>query len=103
MLVKGEYLDSLKINPMTPTVCDYKVASANGSAYNTPPCWNIYMCGLFFRHMLDKGGLEYYTTLSAEKSTMLYQYIDSTGGYYHCPISVDARSRMNVVFVLKTP
>lgn len=101
VLVKGEYLDTLQINPQTPTVCSYKVASANGSSYNTPPCWNIYMCGLFFKHMLAQGGLEYYTKLSADKSRMLYDYIDSTAGFYNCPITLDARSRMNVVFVLQ--
>ena len=29
---------------------DYKVME--GSLYNTPPCWSIYVCGLVFKHML---------------------------------------------------
>ena len=36
---------------------DYKVASENGSMYNTPPCWTIYMCGLVFKYLLKNGGL----------------------------------------------
>ena len=36
--------------PETPAVLDYKVME--GSMYNTPPCWSIYVCGLVFKHML---------------------------------------------------
>ena len=28
-----------------------------GSLYNTPPCWSIYVCGLVFKHLLGAGGL----------------------------------------------
>ena len=34
---------------------DYKVME--GSLYNTPPCWSIYVCGLVFKHLLAAGGL----------------------------------------------
>jgi phosphoserine aminotransferase len=37
-----------------------------------------------------------------EKARILYDAIDSSGGYYNCPVDRDARSRMNVVFRLKT-
>ena len=40
----------------TPGVLDYK--TMEGSVYNTPPCWSIYMCGLVFKHFLSLGGLE---------------------------------------------
>ena len=36
--------------PETPAVLDYQVME--GSMYNTPPSWSIYMCGLVFKHML---------------------------------------------------
>ena len=35
---------------------DYKVME--GSLYNTPPCWSIYVCGLVFKHLLAAGGLK---------------------------------------------
>lgn len=41
---------SLRCRPETPAVLDYKVME--GSLYNTPPCWSIYVCGLVFKHML---------------------------------------------------
>ncbi len=34
---------------------DYKIME--GSLYNTPPCWSIYVCGLVFKHLLAAGGL----------------------------------------------
>lgn len=39
----------------TPVTLDYKVME--GSLYNTPPCWSIYVCGLVFKHLLAAGGL----------------------------------------------
>ena len=90
-------------HPMTPTQCSYRVAVDNQSLYNTPPCFNIYMCGLFFKYMLKAGGLSYWTNLSQQKSTLLYSLIDSSNKFYKCPIAVQARSRMNITFVLPTP
>lgn len=37
---------------------NYTVAAENGSMYNTPPCWPIYVCGLVFQHLLKLGGLD---------------------------------------------
>ena len=37
---------------------DWAVAAGDGSMYNTPPCWAIYMCGLVFAKMLRDGGLD---------------------------------------------
>ncbi len=42
--------------PETPVTLDYKVME--GSLYNTPPCWSIYVCGLVFKHLLAAGGLK---------------------------------------------
>lgn len=36
---------------------NYAIAAENGSMYNTPPCWPIYICGLVFKHLLKLGGL----------------------------------------------
>ena len=41
--------------PDTPVTLNYK--EMEGSMYNTPPCWSIYVCGLVFKHLLGAGGL----------------------------------------------
>mgnify|MGYP001810725856 FL=1 len=43
--------------PSCPTMLNYNIAAENGSMYNTPPCWPIYICGLVFKHLLKLGGL----------------------------------------------
>ena len=42
----------------TPATLDYKIMADNGSIYNTPPCYSIYMANLVFEWILDMGGLE---------------------------------------------
>ena len=44
------------VMPFTPTMMKYKTHADNKSLYNTPPCWNIYICGLVFKWLLKLGG-----------------------------------------------
>jgi phosphoserine aminotransferase len=46
------------------------------------------------------GGLAGMQKINEEKARALYEAIDSSGGYYNCPVDKEARSRMNVVFRL---
>ncbi|MFM9597686.1 aminotransferase class V-fold PLP-dependent enzyme, partial [Streptomyces scabiei] len=63
-------------------VLDYRVIAENGSMYNTPPCWSIYMCGLVYKHYIKDGGLEGAQARSEKKSSIIYDAIDSSGGFY---------------------
>ena len=49
---------------------------------------------------LGPGGLQGLQKINEEKARVLYDAIDSSGGFYSCPVDKDARSRMNVVFRL---
>ena len=83
----------------TPILCDWDLFSnAQNTFLNTPPCWTIYMCGLNFQYMLQKGGLEFYEKETAEKAKMLYEYMDSTEGYYINDVDPTYRSRVNIPF-----
>lgn len=42
----------------TPTYLNYRVHGENGSMYNTPPCFSIYMAGEVFKDLKARGGLE---------------------------------------------
>ena len=85
--------------PICPTMLDYKVMADNGSMYNTPPCWCIYMAGLVAEWIEeDMGGLCGMKEYNQEKAAILYNYLDSQD-YYHSPVSKTARSMMNVTFV----
>jgi len=88
--------------PGTPTMFDYKVHADNESMYNTPPTFAIYMAGLVFKWLKDKGGLAEMERINIAKAKRLYDYLDSTD-FYHSPVAPENRSRMNVPFTLKDP
>ena len=81
-----------------PTMLDWKVMADNGSMYNTPPCYSIYMAGLVFEWILDMGGLEAVKEMNEKKAALLYNYLDSQD-YYIAPVKKECRSMMNVTFV----
>ena len=87
--------------PQTPTMLDYKVHADNGSMYNTPPTYAIYMAGLVFQWLKKQGGITAMEQKNIEKAKLLYDAIDASNGFYHCPVTPADRSRMNVPFTLK--
>ncbi|MFW5432099.1 MAG: 3-phosphoserine/phosphohydroxythreonine transaminase [Methylophilaceae bacterium] len=86
--------------PNTPSMYDYKVHADNNSMYNTPPTFAIYVAGLVFKMLKAKGGLVAMEKTNIIKSSLLYDYLDSTD-FYHCPTAPENRSRMNIPFTLK--
>eukprot|EP01017_Pseudomicrothorax_dubius_P045115 TRINITY_DN7748_c0_g1_i1.p1 TRINITY_DN7748_c0_g1~~TRINITY_DN7748_c0_g1_i1.p1 ORF type:complete len:383 (-),score=112.95 TRINITY_DN7748_c0_g1_i1:87-1235(-) len=90
-----------EVPPFTPTMCNLKVQADNNSLYNTGPTYGIYLCGLYFEYLLEKGGLEFWAKQSEEKSKLLYDVIDGSNGFYSNNIDKAFRSRMNVVFRIK--
>ncbi|RAL52591.1 hypothetical protein DM860_017285 [Cuscuta australis] len=87
----------------TPVMLDYKIHSDNNSLYNTPPCYGIYMCGLVFEDLLAQGGLAEVEKKNRKKAEILYDAIDSSNGFYKCPVEKSVRSLMNVPFTLREP
>jgi len=81
-----------------PVYLDYKTHMDNGSMYNTPPAWNIYIAGMVFRKLLSEGGLQAASERNAAKAGKLYDYIDASR-LYSAPAAAGDRSIMNVVFV----
>ena len=79
---------------------DYRIAAENGSMYNTPPTYGIYICGLVFKWLLRTGGLEAREKKNEEKAAILYDYLDSSS-FYKPYVDKGSRSLMNVTF--RTP
>jgi len=88
----------LKINP---TYTSWKTCADNGSMYNTPACFTIYVMGEYLKYTKAKGGITYWDEVSEKKSTLLYDTIDGSDGFYTAPVDKACRSRMNVPFVIK--
>ncbi|NJD23988.1 MAG: 3-phosphoserine/phosphohydroxythreonine transaminase [Betaproteobacteria bacterium] len=96
--------DLLGMAPLSiPSVMDYSVMAENGSMLNTPPTFAIYIAGLVFQWLKRQGGLAGIAAVNTEKARILYDAIDSSGGFYSNPVDPDCRSAMNVPFVLADP
>ncbi len=88
-----EYAD-----PKMPTMLEWKIMAENGSMYNTPPCYPIYIAKLVFEYLQSIGGLAEMKARNEKKAALLYDYLDSQS-YYVAPVQKNSRSMMNVTFV----
>ena len=82
-----------------PTMLNYRVHAENGSLYNTPPTFGIYILRLVMKWLLAQGGLAAMAQVNdrkAARSTTSWIAPPSGG---RTPTS-DSRSRMNVTFRL---
>ena len=84
--------------PAMPTMLEWKTMAENGSMYNTPPCYTIYMAKLVYEWILSLGGLDVMKQMNEKKAKLLYDYLDNQD-YYVAPVKADSRSMMNVTFV----
>ncbi|MBR4832274.1 MAG: 3-phosphoserine/phosphohydroxythreonine transaminase [Butyrivibrio sp.] len=82
----------------TPTMLKWKTQADNGSLYNTPNCWSIYMCGLVFKWLKKQGGLEEMKKRNEAKAKILYDYLDQSK-MFKGTVRPEDRSLMNVPFV----
>ena len=88
--------------PGTPTMCKFKTHADNGSMYNTPPCYTIYICGKVFKYLKSIGGLPEMKRRNEEKAAILYDYLDNSK-LFRGTVEKNSRSIMNVPFVTGDP
>ncbi len=81
------------------TMLNYAVQAENGSMYNTPPCFGIYLMGLVMKWGLSQGGLDGVGAVNLRKADKLYAEIDRSG-FYRGTADKASRSRMNITFRL---
>lgn len=81
-----------------PIYLQYKTHADEGSMYNTPNCWAIYVCGKVFKYLKSIGGLSVMEQMNIDKAKVLYDYLDQskllTG-----TVEKQYRSLMNIPFV----
>ena len=88
--------------PGTPTMLCYKTHADNGSMYNTPPCYTIYVLGKVLHWIEKNGGAAGINKLNVAKADLLYNYLDNNeGNFYHATAEKGSRSLMNVPFLTK--
>ncbi len=84
---------------ITLTMFNYATHSENGSMFNTPPTYPIYICGLVCKWLKDLGGLEAMKAINEEKASIIYDYLDSSDMFRATVEAKEDRSLMNVPFV----
>ncbi len=88
----GEVLDG------TPTMFNYQIHADNGSMYNTPPTYAIYVLKLVLEWIKEKGGIAELQKVNEKKAKLLYDFLDSSELFKGTVVPED-RSLMNVPFV----
>jgi len=83
---------------ITPTMLNYATHADNGSMFNTPPCYAIYVAGLVFKWLKERGGLEAMKQINEQKAKLLYDFLD-TSALFKGTVVPEARSLMNIPFV----
>lgn len=85
-----------------PKIFQYRIHAENNSLYNTPPTFGVYMMRNVLSWLKDSGGLYEAETRNRKKAAKVYAAIDAAAGFYKCPVEIDSRSVMNIVFRLPT-
>jgi len=81
-----------------PTIFQYRTHIKEKSLYHTPPTFAVYVVGLMMEWIDQQGGLVGVQKRNEGKAKLLYDAVDSSNGFYHCPVEKESRSLMNVVF-----
>ena len=98
IVIIREDLISEDIDPKTPIYLRYDTHANNGSMYNTPNCWAIYVCGKVFKYLLSNGGLTAMEKKNQQKAQIMYDILDSSK-MFHGTVEKKDRSLMNIPFI----
>ena len=84
---------------ITPTMLNFQTHADNGSMFNTPPCYTIYIAKLVLEWIKnDIGGLENMKKINEKKASILYNFLDNSKLFKGTVVPED-RSLMNVPFI----
>lgn len=82
-----------------PIFLRYKTHAEEGSLYNTPNTWGVYLLKLVTEWMDSLGGVAALEKINESKAAKLYETIDSSD-FWRSPVDKANRSIMNVVWRL---
>lgn len=97
VIVKKDILG--KVSRYLPTMLDYRTHAKEGSMFNTPPVFSIYVMTQTLKWLKNLGGLKAIQKINEEKATLLYNEIDRNSMFVGTAAKED-RSLMNICFVM---
>ncbi|GKU80270.1 3-phosphoserine/phosphohydroxythreonine transaminase [Paenibacillus sp. L3-i20] len=93
--------DLAKDSPKSiPAMLRYDTHAKSNSLYNTPPSFSVYMVGLMLNWIKSKGGVAQIEQFNRDKTKLIYDAIDGSGGFYQGCAQEQSRSLMNITFRL---
>merc|ERR1719197_250901 len=99
-IIRPDFATGSKELKICPTYCSWKTCADNGSMYNTPACFTLYVMGEYLKFTKKVGGISHWSELADKKSSLIYGAIDASDGFYNCPVDKSCRSRMNLPFTI---
>ena len=81
-----------------PIYMRFDTHAKNGSMYNTPNCWAIYVCGKVFKYLKSIGGLGEMEKINIAKAKVFYDFLDQSKMFVGT-VRKEDRSLMNIPFV----
>jgi phosphoserine aminotransferase len=88
-----------KVSRYLPTMLDYRTHINDGSMFNTPPVFPIFVMTETLKWVKSIGGLKAMNKINVEKANLLYNEIDRNSLFVGTAAKED-RSIMNVCFVM---
>ncbi|MEG0629862.1 MAG: 3-phosphoserine/phosphohydroxythreonine transaminase [Christensenellaceae bacterium] len=97
VIIRNDLIDHADTS-IVPTMLNYQTHADNGSMFNTPPTYSIYIAGLVFKYLKKLGGVAEMHKIDVEKATMLYDFIDNSS-LFKATVAKEYRSIMNIPFI----
>lgn len=95
--------DLVKESPKSlPTMLRYDTHVKSNSLYNTPPSFSIYMVNLTLQWIKSQGGVAQLEQFNRDKTKLIYDVIDQSGGFYIGCAQPQSRSIMNITFRIQS-
>lgn len=96
VIIREDLIGNARVG--TPTMFDYATHAENGSMYNTPPTYGIYILKLVLEWIEKQGGLEAMKIRNEKKAAILYNFLDNSK-MFKATVAGEDRSLMNVPFI----
>ena len=87
-----------KVDRAIPSMINYKTHIDNGSMFNTPPVFPIFVVKETLKWLKSIGGVDAVNKINGEKADTLYSEIERNE-IFACPVALEDRSVMNVPFI----
>lgn len=102
VIVRDDLLKDGPAYTYCPSYLDYQLQAKKRSMLNTPNTYGIYVCGKVYRWIEQMGGLTKMHERNAQKSQMLYDFLDQSS-IFHGHAQPQSRSISNVTFRTADP